>query len=67
MQDHHGGDLNVHLDTVLDSSGSKSEIKPPVKNIKDIMLANNLIDIWRLCNLQKTLFTWRQKNPLIQR
>ena len=61
------GDLNVHLDAVLDNSGGKSEIKPAVKNIKDTMLANNLIDVWRLRNPQTKLFTWRQKNPLIQR
>ena len=57
-----GGDFNVHLDAVLDNSGGKSEIKPTVKNIKDIMLANNLIDVWRLRNPQTKLFTWRQKN-----
>ena len=62
-----GGDFNVHLDAVLDNSGGKSEIKPTVKNITDIMLANNLIDVWRLRNPQTKLFTWRQKHPLIQR
>ena len=31
------------------------------------MLANNLIDVWRLRNPQTKLFTWRQKNPFIQR
>ena len=62
-----GGDFNVHLDAVLDNSGGKSEIKPTVKNIKDIMLTNKIIDVWRLRNPQTKLFTWRQKNPLIQR
>ena len=58
-----GGDFNVHLDAVLDNSGGKSEIKPTVKNIKDIML-DNLIDVWRLRNLQRKLFTWRQKKSI---
>ena len=31
------------------------------------MLANSLIDVWRLRNPQTKLFTWRPKNPLIQR
>ena len=31
------------------------------------MLANNLIDVWRIRNPQTKLFTWRQKNPFIQR
>ena len=56
-----GGDFNVHLDAVLDNSGGKSDKKPTVKNIKDIMLANNLIDVWRLRNPQTKLFTWRQR------
>ena len=35
MQNHHGGDFNVHQDAVVDNSGGKSEIKPTDKDIKD--------------------------------
>ena len=57
-----GGDFNTHLDAVLDNSGGKIETKPSVKYLKDIiMLAFNLIDIWRVRNLGK-MFIWRQKS-----
>ena len=31
------------------------------------MLEYNLIDIWRLRNLDKRQFTWRKRYPIIQR
>ena len=31
------------------------------------MTANDLVDIWRICNLEKKQFTWTQKKPLIRR
>lgn len=62
-----GGDFNVHLDAALDNSGGKIETKSTVKKIQDIMLEYNLIDIWRVHNPDKRQFTWRQKNPIIQR
>ena len=31
------------------------------------MIPNNLIDIWRLRNPDKRQFTWRKRNPIIQR
>ena len=61
------GDFNVYLDAALDNSGGKIETKTTVKKIKDIMLEYNLIDIWRVHNPDKRRFTWRQKNPIIQR
>ena len=62
-----GGDFNVHLDADLDNSGGQIETKSTVKNIQDIMLEYNLIDIWRLRNPDKRQFTWRKRNPIIQR
>jgi len=41
--------------------------KSTVKKIQDIMLEYTLIDIWRVHNPDKRQFTWRQKNPIIQR
>ena len=43
-----GGDFNVHLDADLDNYGGQIETKSTVKNIQEIMLECNLIDIWRL-------------------
>ena len=62
-----GGDFNIHLDADLDNSGGQIETKSTVKNIQDIMLECNLIDIWRLRNSDKRQFTWRKRNPIIQR
>ena len=62
-----GGDFNVHFDADLDNSGGQTETKSTVKNIQDIMLEYNLIDIWRLRNPDKRQFTWRKRNPIIQR
>ena len=62
-----GGDYNVHFDADLDNSGSQIETISTVKNIQDIMLEYNLIDIWRLRNPDKRQFTWRKRNPIIQR
>ena len=33
----------------------------------DIKLAYDLVDIWRIRNLDKRQYTWRQKRPLVQR
>ena len=41
--------------------------KDSVKNIMEIKLAYDLVDIWRIRNPNKRKFTWRQKKPLIQR
>ena len=62
-----GGDFNVHLDADLDNSRGQIETKSTVKNVQDIMLEYNLIDIWRLRNPDKRQFTWRKRNPITQR
>ena len=38
-----------------------------VKEIENICLLWDLVDIWRLRNPEIKRFTWRQKTPLIQR
>ena len=62
-----GGDFNATFDPELDCSGGKPSIKNCVKGLENIMSTNDLIDIWRIRNPTTKRFTWRQKNPLIQR
>ena len=62
-----GGDFNAHLDPELDNAGGKTNKKDSVKNIIDITIAFDLVDIWRIRNTDKRQYTWRQKRPLIQR
>ncbi|CAH3163460.1 unnamed protein product, partial [Pocillopora meandrina] len=50
-----GGDFNVTLDSDLDFQ------------IQDFCLDFDLVDIWRIRNPECKRFTWRQKNPFIQR
>ena len=63
----HGGDFNVTLDPALDCSGGNPSLKESVKFLEDIMMENDLVDIWRIRNPDNKNFTWRQKNPIIQR
>ena len=45
-----GGDLNVTLDSDLDCSGGKPFKKESVKQIQDLCLDFDLVDIWRIRN-----------------
>ena len=38
-----------------------------MKFADDILLNNDLVDIWRIRNPDSEKFTWRQKSPIIQR
>ena len=62
-----GGDFNIALDSDLDCSGGNPLKKDSVKCIQDLCLDYDLVDIWRIRNPETRRFTWRQKNPLIQR
>ena len=62
-----GGDFNVLLNPDFDCSGGNSSRKDSVKNIQDLCLDFDLVDIWRVRNPQTKRFTWRQKSPFIQR
>ena len=46
-----GGDFNVILDPDLDGWGGKPKLKESVKQIENICLLCDLVDIWRLRNL----------------
>ena len=62
-----GGDFNVILDPDLDGFGGKPKLKESAKQIGNICLLCNLVDIWRVRNPEIKRFTWRQKTPIIQR
>ena len=42
-------------------------MKKSAKQIENICLLHDLVDIWRVRNLETKRFTWRQKTPIIQR
>ena len=63
-----GGDFNIFFDEDLDCLDSHPKIKQKSVNIvKDIMLANELIDVWRIHHPDKKCFTWRKPHSTIQR
>ena len=62
-----GGDFNVILDPEFDGLGGKPKLKESVNIIEQIRLSFDLIDIWRVRNPNERRFSWRQKNPVIQR
>ena len=63
-----GGDFNIFFDDSLDCLGGNPKIKQKsVDIVKDIMLANELTDVWRMRHPGKKRFTWRQPNSTIQR
>ena len=63
-----GGDFNVFFDEDLDCLGGNPKIKEKsVDVVKDIMLANDLTDVWRIRHPDKKRFTCRQPNSSIQR
>ena len=61
-----GGGFNVTFDPELDGSGGIKK-KDWVKNLEDICLEQDLVDISRIRNPTERRFTWRQKSPIIQR
>jgi len=62
-----GGDFNVILDADLDGTGGKPQVKESCKQIDNLCSSFDLIDIWRIRNPDVKRFTWRQKNPIVQR
>ena len=51
----------------MDNEGGRVEKKDSVKNISDMKLAYDLVDIWQTKNPEKRQYIWRQKRPLVQR
>jgi len=63
-----GGDLNIMLDPDFNGSGGNLDInKNSIKELEELMVENELCDIWRLRNPNKKRFTWKQSKPIIQR
>ena len=61
------GDFNATFDPDLDCSGGRPSVKDCIKNLNNIMLKNDLSDIWKVRNPLTKRYTWRQKHHLIQR
>ena len=58
-----GGDLNITFDPDLDCSGGKPVLKESVKFVDDILLNNDLVDIWRIRNPDAKKFPLEAKKP----
>ena len=55
------------FDTDVDCFGGSPRIKDCVKVVREIMLDNNLVDIWRIRNSEKHRYTWRNSTSKIFR
>lgn len=55
------------FDTDLDCFGGNPKIRECVKTVKEIMLENGLVDIWRIRNMDQQRFTCRNGSPKRQR
>ena len=63
-----GGDFNVIFDTFLDADGGSPTLKTNSLNkISTLSSHHDLCDIFRVRFPETQKFSWRQKNPLIQR
>lgn len=62
-----GGDFNVILDPDLDGFGGKPKLKESAKQIENVCLLHDSVDVWRVRNTEMKRFTRRQKTPIIQR
>ena len=63
-----GGDFNVTFNPGIDCcGGNPTQKESALKVLHDLRLDFDLVDIWRLRNPETKRFTWRQKNPFIQR
>ena len=57
------GDWNVAL-TDLDRYNYNKVCNPQANSaIKDFLSKHNLIDIWRIQNLERKRYTWKSSNP----
>ena len=61
------GDFNLVLDPSKDAFNYHKINNPNSRqSVLEIMNANNLIDIFRLCHPNDKRYTWRRKNPIKQ-
>ena len=60
-----GGDFNVHLNPYLDKTTGMSETNDCVNYRKELLAflnSENLVDIWRILNPSKKMFSWSRNN-----
>ena len=63
-----GGDFNFIHDLLLDADGGKPSLKlMSIATMQDLTERHNLCDVWRVRNPTNRRFTFRQKNPFLQR
>ena len=63
-----GGDLNFIHDLLLDADGGKSSLKlMSIATMQNLTERDNLCDVWRVRNPTNKRFTFRKKNPFLQR
>lgn len=63
-----GGDFNTVLNVELDKKGGSQQNIPwtYMSKLENFLEEFCLIDIWRAKNPDSSIFTWRQRRPLIQ-
>ena len=63
-----GGDFNLIIDSELDSDGGNPRLKiQSLSKPVSIMSENELCDIFQVRNPDVKRFTWKNKNPFVQR
>ena len=63
-----GSDLHFIHDLLLDADGGKPSLKlMSIATMQDLTERHNLCDVWRVRNPTNRRFTFRQKNPFLQR
>jgi len=59
-----GGDFNTVLDPLLDKKGGSIDHHAKCREtLQSIISDRDLVDIWRILNPNKQLFTWYRKKP----
>ncbi len=59
--------LNLLTCMILTCSRGKPFKRESVKHIQELGQNFDLVDIWRIRNPESERFTWRQRDPFIQR
>ena len=63
-----GGDFNLYFDKALETDGGNPKLKIKLLfKLLAMMQENDLCDIYRIRNQDEKRFTWRCRNPFLQR
>ena len=61
-------DFNLYFDIALQTDGGNPELKiNSLSKLLAMMQENDLCDIYRIRNPDEKCFTWRSRNPFLQR